>query len=78
MYFFLNMTYFSLPIFTEWFFTSYEVVIKDEAAELCSMPYRAPELFVCAVGSVIDQSVDIWVRFFDRFYADIFIARSET
>uniref|UniRef100_A0A914RIA1 non-specific serine/threonine protein kinase n=1 Tax=Parascaris equorum TaxID=6256 RepID=A0A914RIA1_PAREQ len=35
--------------------------IEDEAAELCSMPYRAPELFVCAVGSVIDQSVDIWL-----------------
>ncbi|VDM10842.1 unnamed protein product [Wuchereria bancrofti] len=28
--------------------------------ELCSMPYRAPELFVCEVGSTIDQSVDIW------------------
>ncbi|MCP9259514.1 Serine/threonine-protein kinase [Dirofilaria immitis] len=33
----------------------------DEAGELCSMPYRAPELFVCEVGSVIDQSLDIWV-----------------
>ncbi|VDM43164.1 unnamed protein product [Toxocara canis] len=32
----------------------------NEAAELCSMPYRAPELFVCAIGSVIDQSIDIW------------------
>ncbi|EJW82005.1 other/NAK/MPSK protein kinase [Wuchereria bancrofti] len=32
----------------------------DEAGELCSMPYRAPELFVCEVGSTIDQSVDIW------------------
>ncbi|VDN40640.1 unnamed protein product [Gongylonema pulchrum] len=32
----------------------------DEAGELCSMPYRAPELFVCEVGSKIDQSVDIW------------------
>ncbi|VDK86284.1 unnamed protein product [Litomosoides sigmodontis] len=32
----------------------------DEAGELCSMPYRAPELFVCEVGSIIDQSVDIW------------------
>uniref|UniRef100_A0A0R3RHJ9 non-specific serine/threonine protein kinase n=1 Tax=Elaeophora elaphi TaxID=1147741 RepID=A0A0R3RHJ9_9BILA len=32
----------------------------DEAGELCSMPYRAPELFVCEVGSIIDQSIDIW------------------
>ncbi|CAG9539728.1 unnamed protein product [Cercopithifilaria johnstoni] len=32
----------------------------DEAGELCSMPYRAPELFVCEIGSIIDQSVDIW------------------
>lgn len=32
----------------------------DEAGELCSMPYRAPELFVCNIGSKIDQSVDIW------------------
>lgn len=32
----------------------------DEAGELCSMPYRAPELFVCEVGSKIDQSIDIW------------------
>ncbi|MFH4973494.1 hypothetical protein AB6A40_000203 [Gnathostoma spinigerum] len=32
----------------------------DEAGELCSMPYRAPELFVCEIGSVIDQSIDIW------------------
>ncbi|VDK77175.1 unnamed protein product [Onchocerca ochengi] len=36
------------------------VLLLDEAGELCSMPYRAPELFVCEVGSIIDQSVDIW------------------
>ncbi|XGW13879.1 hypothetical protein V3C99_000289 [Haemonchus contortus] len=32
----------------------------DEAAELCSMPYRAPELFDCHIGSVITQSADLW------------------
>ncbi|CAD6187859.1 unnamed protein product [Caenorhabditis auriculariae] len=32
----------------------------DEAAELCSMPYRAPELFTCEVGSMITDRVDIW------------------
>lgn len=33
----------------------------DEAAELCTMPYRAPELFTCDTGTVLDVSVDIWV-----------------
>ncbi|KJH41024.1 hypothetical protein DICVIV_13012 [Dictyocaulus viviparus] len=32
----------------------------DEAAELCSMPYRAPELFDCRIGSVITEAVDLW------------------
>lgn len=32
----------------------------DEAAELCTMPYRAPELFVCEVGAEIGPAVDIW------------------
>ncbi|KAK6043338.1 hypothetical protein COOONC_19156, partial [Cooperia oncophora] len=32
----------------------------DEAAELCSMPYRAPELFNCQIGSVITESADLW------------------
>lgn len=32
----------------------------DEAAELCSMPYRAPELFDCQIGSEITVSADLW------------------
>lgn len=36
-------------------------IMMDEVAELCSMPYRAPELFTCEIGSTIDQSIDIWV-----------------
>lgn len=36
--------------------------LKDEAAELCTMPYRAPELFNCDMGSSYDSKVDIWVR----------------
>lgn len=35
-------------------------IMLDEVAELCSMPYRAPELFTCEIGSTIDQSIDIW------------------
>ncbi|KAI1729338.1 protein kinase domain-containing protein [Ditylenchus destructor] len=35
-------------------------IMLDEAAELCTMPYRAPELFTCETGTVVDQSVDIW------------------
>ncbi|CAD5217537.1 unnamed protein product [Bursaphelenchus okinawaensis] len=34
--------------------------LKDEAAELCTMPYRAPELFNCDVGTVYDHKVDVW------------------
>lgn len=34
----------------------------DEASEMSTMPYRAPELFTCEIGTIIDQSVDIWVK----------------
>lgn len=34
--------------------------VQDEAAEHCSMPYRAPELFDVKVNSEIDEKVDIW------------------
>lgn len=37
-------------------------VLKDEAAERCSMFYRAPELFNVEVGSSVDERTDIWVR----------------
>uniref|UniRef100_A0A915CTG5 Protein kinase domain-containing protein n=1 Tax=Ditylenchus dipsaci TaxID=166011 RepID=A0A915CTG5_9BILA len=35
-------------------------IMLDEAAELCTMPYRAPELFTCEAGTVVDEKVDIW------------------
>ncbi|KAI8992226.1 kinase-like domain-containing protein [Pilobolus umbonatus] len=34
--------------------------VQDDAAENCSMPYRAPELFHVSVDTVIDEKVDIW------------------
>ncbi|KAK6746050.1 hypothetical protein RB195_012271 [Necator americanus] len=34
--------------------------VIDEAAELCSMPYRAPELFDCHIGTVITEAADLW------------------
>jgi serine/threonine kinase 16 len=38
---------------------------QDLAAEQCSMPYRAPELFDVKTGTTLDEKVDIWVsRFF--------------
>jgi serine/threonine protein kinase len=37
--------------------------LKDEHAELCTMPYRAPELFNCDVGEVYDDRVDTWVSY---------------
>lgn len=36
--------------------------LQDIAAERCSMPYRAPELFNVKSYCVIDQRTDIWVR----------------
>ncbi|KAG0232569.1 hypothetical protein BGW42_008083 [Actinomortierella wolfii] len=33
---------------------------QDLAAEQCSMPYRAPELFDVKTGSILDEKVDIW------------------
>ncbi|KAF9345915.1 hypothetical protein BGX26_002607 [Mortierella sp. AD094] len=33
---------------------------QDIAAEKCSMPYRAPELFDVKTGSTLDEKVDIW------------------
>ena len=35
--------------------------LQDEAAERCSMPYRAPELFNVECNSTIDERTDIWV-----------------
>ncbi|KAL7272304.1 Serine/threonine-protein kinase env7 [Rhizina undulata] len=39
---------------------SQALAIQDQAAEMSTMPYRAPELFDCKTGSVIDEKVDIW------------------
>ncbi|GMR42515.1 hypothetical protein PMAYCL1PPCAC_12710, partial [Pristionchus mayeri] len=33
---------------------------RDEAAEMSSMPYRAPELFTCEIDSDLTVAVDIW------------------
>ncbi|CAO3695682.1 unnamed protein product [Rhizopus stolonifer] len=34
--------------------------VQDEAAEHCSMPYRAPELFDVSAHNTIDEKIDIW------------------
>lgn len=39
---------------------SQAIAVQDTAAEHCTMPYRAPELFDVKTGSVIDTKVDIW------------------
>ena len=36
--------------------------LQDEAAERCSMPYKAPELFNVDSNCSIDERTDIWVR----------------
>lgn len=36
-------------------------VLQDLAAERCSMPYRAPELFNVESYSMVDERTDIWV-----------------
>ncbi|KAI8073484.1 kinase-like domain-containing protein [Gilbertella persicaria] len=33
---------------------------QDDAAEHCSMPYRAPELFDVKPGTMLDEKVDVW------------------
>lgn len=38
---------------------------KEDAEELCSMMYRAPELFNCEIGSTLTTAVDVWVSFFE-------------
>ncbi|VVT58532.1 uncharacterized protein SAPINGB_P006256 [Magnusiomyces paraingens] len=34
--------------------------LQDLAAELCTLPYRAPELFYVTTDSTIDERVDVW------------------
>ncbi|KAJ2021872.1 Serine/threonine-protein kinase env7 [Coemansia sp. S85] len=34
--------------------------IQDDAAENCSMPYRAPELFDVQTGAEFDERTDVW------------------
>ena len=46
-------------------------VSKDFAAEKCSMPYRAPELFQVESDVVIDEKVDVWVSGVDASTDDI-------
>lgn len=36
--------------------------LQDVAAERCSMPYRAPELFNVESYCMVDERTDIWVR----------------
>lgn len=36
------------------------VMLQDEAAQLCSLPYRAPELFDVGSKTTIDEKVDVW------------------
>lgn len=33
---------------------------QDDAAENCSMPYRAPELFDVKTDSILTEKVDVW------------------
>lgn len=33
---------------------------QDDAAENCSMPYRAPELFDVKTGTTLTEKVDVW------------------
>jgi len=36
------------------------VLLQEEAAEQCSAPYRAPELYEPAVGADVDAACDVW------------------
>ena len=37
------------------------LIQQDNAAEHCTMAYRAPELFDVKTGTALDEKVDIWV-----------------
>ncbi|KAL9060202.1 MAG: hypothetical protein Q9162_000816 [Coniocarpon cinnabarinum] len=39
---------------------SHALQVQDTAAEHCTLPYRAPELFDVRVNTTIDTAVDIW------------------
>lgn len=39
---------------------SLALAVQDTAAEHCTMPYRAPELFDVKTDTTIDTKVDIW------------------
>ena len=39
---------------------SHALQVQDTAAEHCTLPYRAPELFDVRVGTTIDTKVDVW------------------
>lgn len=41
--------------------------LQELAAERCSMPYRAPELFNVESYCMVDERTDIWVTFFIIF-----------
>lgn len=36
------------------------MAIQEEAAEQCTMPYRAPELWDVQTGAAVDEKVDVW------------------
>lgn len=50
--------------------------IQDDAAERCTMPYRAPELFQVSTGERITQASDIWVSSTDLWGLDRYLLRS--
>lgn len=57
--------------------------LQDKAAEHCTLPYRAPELFDVKTGAYIDERVDIWslgcTLFSLMYYSSPFeLATSET
>ena len=36
------------------------IMLQDECAQLCSQPYRAPELFDVASDMEINETLDVW------------------
>jgi serine/threonine kinase 16 len=50
--------------------------LQDLAAERCSMPYRAPELFNVESYCMVDERTDIWVNItMPTFFQPIFFFR---
>ena len=59
-FFFLLFHFFPLQVPIRITSRQQAVMLQDEAAQLCSQPYRAPELFDVGSDMEINEKLDVW------------------